>query len=81
MYLIYYNKEKAEEVISQIDAKEGVPKFQEGTQTMCRSISHPDQDKYALPVSHLTHRSYLSELFAQERVEELTEDWFKEEIR
>lgn len=79
MYLIFYNKEKAEEAVSLINQKEGLTKDNR-TKTMTSILGHPNKEKYAVPVSHLTHRSYLSELFAQERVEELSEDWFEEEV-
>jgi len=77
MFLIYYNREKADEIVTKINQQEAVPKGSSTTATSVRE--HPEKEKYAVAVGHLTHRSYLSELFAQERVEELGEDWFEED--
>ena len=78
MYLVYYNKEKAEELVEVINHKEGVPKSYGNTNTMASVISHTTQEKYAIQVNHLTHRGYISELFAQERIQELAEDLYEE---
>lgn len=78
MYLIYYNKKKAKEIAAEINKKEGVPKSRCNTKTLASVTAHPNKDKYAIQVRHLLHRAYIEDLFAQERIEELTDDWFEE---
>jgi len=77
---MYYNQEKADKIVAEINQREGVPKTAGNTAKLASVRTHPNKEKYAISVGHLTHREYIDELFAQERVEELSEDWFEDEI-
>lgn len=82
MVLIFHNKADAEAANLEASEKEALPTVTNGTQKVSLVQKHPNKHLYALDLSLYSGREWLQEVKskADEVVEELSDNWFEEEI-
>jgi len=78
MYLIFKSKQKAQQILEAINAKEGAPDWQKKIKTATKVIPDNNDKQYAVPVKHLKHRAYINNMKsdADKVFDELTEEFY-----